>query len=556
MTSRLLERFYPILCMFVLALLSMTMVYLSETDVFQFSPINIECGFPMDKPQPNASKIEKHLFEPYDKNHIINALYETIPPSQIHKIIHYLHIQKNQTMRDIHTNMMRLEKPVQNEKSLINTTSMPQTEILINTTAAPQRPKPVELPLKSSTLPEIGVVNGKSSLNDTQLIGILTEQFPNETTFYNNLKTYRLTLMYGKPQKGGSYFSHPINRGVTIHRKQRTIGFWQRGPVHGFGNGLSVYWGSRALAFWMNYNWQMNSQLYYNSLSGETNHVMSAFLPHHKRITWNINDSLDATLYFMPGIDKGQHDVMHPTSLIFLWYNPYFQVIMHQEYMSAMHSFYEHTNRLETAKRMKQEMWENNDVVIHVRCGDVLQLMHNVKDWDYGFLTMNHYRYVITDGIEQIFGIHWHKDKINNDTTVWIISQLSNKSARKGEISAMKDCDYLINYIVDNALKDIFHPATVYIGYDSDVNDDYWRMLVAPLLICSPSTFCFNAGMGNMDGIVIIPNRGAWMDFRLVDEKYNETSDGLVVLAKSKLIPENQIIVDTERDGFHCNKID
>ena len=68
-------------------------------------------------------------------------------------------------------------------------------------------------------------------------------------------------------------------------------------------------------------------------------------------------------------------------------------------------------------------------------------------------------------------------------------------------------------------------------------------MIRAPLLFCSPSTFCFNAAIANVDGIVVIPNRGAWI---------NLIASGVT---NSTLIPQNQLIVETMQNKWHCNEL-
>merc|ERR1712228_574785 len=166
---------------------------------------------------------------------------------------------------------------------------------------------------------------------------------------------------------------------------------------------------------------------------------------------------------------------------------------------------------------------------------------------EYGFLTMGHYKYVM-----RILGDY----EITQDTTIWIISQLTQKSLRKGEQSNSANCKYLIEYLVDNAFKSIFEPGNVQIVYDSDENDDYYRMVNAPLLFCSPSSFCSNAGFANVNAkTVVIPGVGPWIDFKKVFDDGTDNDD-FVIAQNSKLLPSNVLIIDTEKSGFHCNKID
>merc|ERR1712013_658230 len=191
-------------------------------------------------------------------------------------------------------------------------------------------------------------------------------------------------------------------------------------------------------------------------------------------------------------------------------------------------------------------MRETNDVVIHIRCGDVMRGLPSMtgRDWEYGFLTMAHYEWVMRTALQSRFGIDW-MERITENTTVWVLSQLTRNSARNGELSFIADCDYLVHYLVEHGLQPLFAPARVRVVYDSDRNEDFYRILRAPLVFCSPSTFCFNAAMANVDGIVVTPNRGPWLDL-IASGDSND----------SALIPGNQLIVDTMRNGWHCNELD
>eukprot|EP01083_Nonionella_stella_P228935 810897_1 len=135
----------------------------------------------------------------------------------------------------------------------------------------------------------------------------------------------------------------------------------------------------------MNYNFKINCKNYYNG--ADKNKYFSAFLPFSIASNANIDRPIDVInenktiVTFMAGVDPvpAQHGTVHPTSLIFMYYNAYFQKIMNYEMVKASIDYYQHIKQ-NNRRIMIDKMSETNDIVIHFRCGDVLQLMHHVND--------------------------------------------------------------------------------------------------------------------------------------------------------------------------------
>merc|ERR1711976_244722 len=100
----------------------------------------------------------------------------------------------------------------------------------------------------------------------------------------------------------------------------------------------------------------------------------------------------------------------------------------------------------------------------------------------------------------------------------------------------------------------LFHPAQVKL-VNAHLIADFDLMVHTSLLICSPSTFCFHAALANMNGLVVLPAYGPWVDFRALPHTSVSNSDNTsYVLAEgSALLPPNHVLIDTRRAGFHCN---
>eukprot|EP01084_Bolivina_argentea_P299635 516499_1 len=383
-------------------------------------------------------------------------------------------------------------------------------------------------------------------ISENEYMSILSDEwFYYHNQFYDRYYLYYLDL---RNIQNGPY---DIQKNYFINTKTETIEY-RNTPMNKFGNGLSVYWGIRSLAYWSTYNFIVPQNYiigYMNRLNKSS--LFTHFLPVNITIRTKSNRNQYHTKLLYPKIGLGEFaSNIHPTSMLFMYYNPYFQKIINYEMTKALDEFYKtNTRKLPTITHFK-------DIVIHIRCGDVIQGMWDL--WplsDYGFLTMSYYKYAVKYIVK-------HEMKITPSSTVHIISQLTNNSLRTGEQSYAKYCNYLIDFIINhdtNGFKKIFYPAKIKITYDFDQNDDYFRMINAPILFCSPSSFCFNAALANINGIVIMPSIGPWLDLSVL-RQHNDTKfpnynyiygvDSKFIF-KTELLPSNNVIIETNKSGFH-----
>ena len=86
------------------------------------------------------------------------------------------------------------------------------------------------------------------------------------------------------------------------------------------------------------------------------------------------------------------------------------------------------------------------------------------------------------------------------------------------------------------------------IVYDGNINYDYLRMVIAPLLICSPSTFCLHPAIANGNH-VILPKYGPWItslfskneNVSIIDSVKNDWYVSCVNDYKEEYLPKNKI---------------
>eukprot|EP01083_Nonionella_stella_P167629 563890_1 len=366
--------------------------------------------------------------------------------------------------------------------------------------------------------------------------------------FYMTVQEYHLSTI---KSTAGQY---SINRNYYILPNAQTLEY-RNGIMRQTGNMLSVYWGIRSLAYWSTYQFMIRDlKQIHDRLHKDT--VFTYYLPSSITTrTTSAKERYHSKLLYPDIVPREWKGNIHTTSMLFMYYNPWFHRIIHYETLGALNRFYEANNR--SAPRIEST---DTHVVIHIRCGDILWNMLQSNPFiDYGFLTMSYYVYVMKFVMTNSQFINFG---ITKNSTVYVISQLTNYSLRTGEQKAEYYCNYLVNRIVELGFNTIFAPAKVQIISKSDENDDYYRMINAPLLFCSPSTFCLNAALGNVKGLVIIPTVGPWIDLRVIDSKsirfpnYNYIfGNGSNFIIKTELLPSNHVLIDTNSSGFHCHQI-
>jgi hypothetical protein len=144
---------------------------------------------------------------------------------------------------------------------------------------------------------------------------------------------------------------------------------------------------------------------------------------------------------------------------------------------------------------------EMDDVVIHIRCGNVLKYSHHME---YGYPRYEFYRQTIQEFVDtELYhshqnhttsSNHHHHYRFHHDTTfsIAIVTAPWDPSKCRPD----KDCDMIDNIcrpiLLDLQwyLKTQFSYATVQIRHDDTTIDSYARMIQAKLIICNPSTFC------------------------------------------------------------------
>lgn len=368
------------------------------------------------------------------------------------------------------------------------------------------------------TLPNI-----QEAMQSTPIPAIIHPTHNQSDGFLQNLAAFHLTKIpdMNARQRHIMYY-------FDIDHKKKLVTF--NNGDRDMGNWLSKYWLTRSITYWMNYDF-----ISVNHMQQIDANSFRHFLPNHTMRRVISNQSSVQFAIWPDSSNKMDCRWAHPCPLIFAAYNRYFQPLVNRDMVQALNDYYIYQNRTYKRLVITSAMTEN-DIVIHIRCGDVLSVGHN----QYGFLTRKFYEYAASNATMEKFGIDWKQNRIREDTNVWLISQLSSKSLRPTETHLIESCKIFVVDLAEKLFKKIFAPATINIQYDSDVNDDYYKMINAPLLMCSTSTFCFHAAIANVDGIAILPSDGPW-------------SNLMRVMGNApQVMPANHIVIDAKKRGWYC----
>eukprot|EP01084_Bolivina_argentea_P312001 540123_1 len=187
------------------------------------------------------------------------------------------------------------------------------------------------------------------------------------------------------------------------------------------GNMLNQYWTSRAIAFWLGYNWRLINVLPSNENVNKQCPKFSKLqdsLKHaiYRRINKTFLDGKHFMSFFPKSITFNhlkhnkisqkqlyniQHFIYaaasHETSycldwtteceLFFTFYNPYFVKHIITDTHNAINTYYNSKNKNNLIQM------QDSDIVIHLRCGDVISL--GWPNPEYGFQTLSYYSFII-----------------------------------------------------------------------------------------------------------------------------------------------------------------
>eukprot|EP01083_Nonionella_stella_P009907 28353_1 len=314
-----------------------------------------------------------------------------------------------------------------------------------------------------------------------------------------NLSIYQM-ILHNRTSNPNSYHQG-LWGGITI--KSHTLEYCMT-MGSGLGNVLSGYWAARGLAYSTNLTFNLLHQCpnlgrSITYLTSEERNTFTRFLPRKTHITYvthsNISVSEGNQLHAF-GNNMLHHFGEYPyrSALQLIYYNPLFLPILITETKTAL------------TLQSHDELFAFgvNDVVIHIRCGDVI----GIKNPDYGFLTLSFYKHAI-----EVINFNFTSGNISNINVI-VLTQTGKNSLRTWTTTQehqyeSKCADFIDKYTphIRKLFVDVSVNFTV-IG-NGIINHDFYKMTFAPNYIASMSTFAQQAAFANTNN-VILPNWGPW----------------------------------------------
>ena len=153
------------------------------------------------------------------------------------------------------------------------------------------------------------------------------------------------------------------------------------------------------------------------------------------------------------------------------------------------------------------EKYNKYDIVIHIRCGDMMSDGSKSS----GFHTFSYYE----KSMEQIMRNNNNNSNDKNITKkAYILLQLLNETEIKDSLinihsetkSDEEKCNLFAKIMIPRMKMEIFDKFnySMYLISDGSLHDDYYRLMTAPNVICSKSTFCTSATLSNINATQII----------------------------------------------------
>eukprot|EP01084_Bolivina_argentea_P315742 547120_1 len=200
--------------------------------------------------------------------------------------------------------------------------------------------------------------------------------FSSSDTFLDHINDYGLKLIQlNVSNSTQSVFIHPQYHGYRLHYQYHLLESELCDPYEfaGLGNVLNQYWGARAIAYFLNYDfkWNICEKLKPFPKYNDTQKYFSSFLPKHKHIYHKSEFAQNLMLY----ADRRTYNpsYMFTCSLLFVYYNKYYAHIMKNGYENAFKKYYESNNKSDELHALQHQFNTDGDIVIHIRCGDVFE---------------------------------------------------------------------------------------------------------------------------------------------------------------------------------------
>eukprot|EP01083_Nonionella_stella_P065395 171292_1 len=313
----------------------------------------------------------------------------------------------------------------------------------------------------------------------------------------------------------------------TLFHNQFATFCSKRYKPEGTGNALAIYWTARAIAFFANYTFILDT-----AQCTQKPFKMFDQNASHSTWTWFLDKESNTTLhnlcsdpcpqydtiisnydflwkYYANADKRPMFDIPYRSYIVFLMYNPWFAQIIQRDTRNAFLRYFTQNELTPFHDSVMRDMSNTNQhliVVIHIRCGDLLFHHRRV------LLNMRYF----AKALDMVMAHIGDLDS-NKLYKFQVISQLSEGNSHTyKDLNALPISQKVVYHMIERIEKYIARKYRI--QYELEIigngtaDNDYFQMITAPYLICSPSSFCFNAAIANYydPQLMILPQIGAW----------------------------------------------
>ena len=325
------------------------------------------------------------------------------------------------------------------------------------------------------------------------------QQFLSNTKLWtNSYNTSKLSIEMKETLDKYSKLNNRIRPGRAEHLliSNKTILFYPQFKDPKIGPIISLYWEGRLYSFLSQfYSFQVTKQPRFPGkykIFFDTKNYF-AFLPKRSNIhAMDIDKNIyslyqDWMLWWMLSSRERLYGglFIYGGDIMSLMASQLFVNIIRYETNNAYNKFYQYNHNVKQQININDTMWvsKSDDILIHIRCQDVL--LDGAPH--YGMSSLHYFN----DAIKNVLNITLHESM-----AIHIVLFLDQEHATGCS-------EYLFHYLLPS-FKKTFAPTPIKLILDGTINDDFYRFIKAPNIICGASSYCIMGAIANENNVILL----------------------------------------------------
>eukprot|EP01083_Nonionella_stella_P124007 374054_1 len=364
---------------------------------------------------------------------------------------------------------------------------------------------------------------GPNTINTIQPNSILETHTIDDTNVTQVISTTS-TLPTAAPQHQPLHTPIPISLPIIQGYDSKVVLCVEKNwAIEGLGNQLNVYWTARAMAYFMKWkfvkNYAVNGTMLCNlsrpmrmfrlTTTLKWTHFLFPELFHDQLM----NNSAITSKYnqiYKNSLQRQPHCYVYPhhCTLMSISFNSWFIPVIQNNTRYAFKRFYGSSTSTNKAfySSWMHDLRNGAVVAIHIRLGDI-------------FFTQQHDRHLLNfEFFRSALDLIFDYDVNHSFFKIKIVSQLSKVNAHNEKDIRASSLSRLIAEFMSQQMRTYITNKHHMISFTLDVigndsiDNDVYKLVTAPYVICSISTLCVQASMANFYNpkIIVMPDSSYW----------------------------------------------